>query len=64
MRSFIPAALGVCVILGLAILATTWHSWVSWDFAVSIRPPDRMMVLGVLVVAVALVWRWASSRRE
>jgi hypothetical protein len=67
MRSFILAALGLGVILGLAILATTWHSRVSWDFAVSIHPigkPDKGAVLGALVVAAALIWRWAGSRRD
>ena len=66
MRSFILAALGLGVILGLAILATTWHSWLSWDFAISIHLPEpgKVMVLGALVVAAALVWRWAGSRRD
>ncbi|MFL5386939.1 MAG: hypothetical protein ACJ8GN_30970 [Longimicrobiaceae bacterium] len=66
MRSFILAALGLGVILGLAILATTWHSWLSWDFAISIHRPEpgKAMVLGALVVAVALIWRWAGSRRD
>jgi len=66
MRGLILAAL-VGMVLGVAVLATTWHSGVSWDFAVSIHPagkPDRGMVLVALVVAVALVWRWAGSRRD
>jgi hypothetical protein len=67
MRSFILAGLGLGVIVGLAVLATTWHSGLPWDIAISIHPigkPEMVMYLGgVLAVAVALIWRWASSRR-
>lgn len=63
MRSFILAGLGLIAILGVAVLATTWHSWLSWDFAVSIRIGETWMAicLGALVLAAVLAWRWASS---
>jgi hypothetical protein len=61
MRSFVLAGLGLIAILCVAVLATTWHSWVSWDFAVSIQLGEMWMAicLGVLVLAVVLLWRWA-----
>jgi hypothetical protein len=65
MRSSVLVGVGLVLLLGLAILATTWHSWVSWDFAISIRPisqAEKAIVLGVLMVAVVVVWRWAGSR--
>jgi len=63
MRRFILAGLGLIAILGVAVLATTWHSWLSWDFAVSIQLGEiwTAIGLGVLVLAVFLAWRWASS---
>jgi hypothetical protein len=65
MRSYVLVGVGLVLLLGLAILATTWHSWVSWDFAISIQPISRAgkaIVLGVLMVAVVVVWRGAGSR--
>jgi len=65
MRSSYVLVGGLVLLLGLAILVTTWHSWVSWDFAISIQPisqAGKAIVLGVLMVAVVVVWRWAGSR--
>jgi hypothetical protein len=62
MRSYVLVGVGLVLILGIAILATTWHSWVSWDFAISIQPisqAEMAICLGMLVVAVVIVWRWA-----
>jgi hypothetical protein len=63
MRNPLLAGLGLVAILAVAVLAAAWRSWLTWDFAVSVQLGDIWMEigLGVLVLAVVLTWRWASS---
>lgn len=66
MRSGLLLGFGLLLVVGALILATTWHSWVSWDFAISIRGISRtetaLYLGGLVVVAVVLIWRWVRSR--